>query len=93
MALGWLFTSFATQLHQIIISYSLLLGMVGMVSYHCTRDIIIQVWGAALYSPAILSYLVSISRREDYTWRLSLQLSLVLEYPSWLLSHSSLCLG
>ena len=35
MALGWLFTSFATKLHQIIISYSLLLGMVDMVSYHC----------------------------------------------------------
>merc|ERR1719474_1380698 len=27
MALGWLFTSFATQLHQVIISYSLLLGV------------------------------------------------------------------
>jgi len=27
MALGWLFTSFATQLHQIVISYSFLLGV------------------------------------------------------------------
>ena len=43
MALGWLFTSFATKLHQIIISYSLLLGMVVMLSYHCTRIIITQV--------------------------------------------------
>ena len=43
MALGWLFTSFATQLHQIMISYSFLLGKVGLVSYHCTRNNITQV--------------------------------------------------
>ena len=54
MALGWLFTSFATQLHQIVISYSFLLGN---HQYYTSLTIphLVQVWAAVWYNPAQLS--------------------------------------
>ena len=57
MALGWLFTSFATQLHQVLLSYGLLFGLgccavresAGLMVGQYFRDKreVVEMWGLA----------------------------------------------
>ena len=85
MSLGWLFTSFATELHQILISYSLILGLgVSLVraaasvmvgQYFRRRRLHLEVISHSWAGPALsLGSLLLTASLGEAGWTLGLQL-------------------